>query len=170
MSSLEGVSISNHPLIAHKMTLLRDKNTPSPEFRRLLREITFFLGFEATKDLQLFKHPITTPLGKPFDGVKISHSISIIPILRAGIGMSDGLLDLMPRAVVHHIGMYRNKTSLLPIQYYNKLPKDGASDVAYICDPCIATSNTLSACVNMVKKWVRITSISQNIKIFTNSI
>lgn len=150
---MPGVFLSTHPLIAHKMTLLRDRKTASHDFRRLLREITFYLGFEATRDLKLQSHAISTPLGEPFDGVKLSESISIIPILRAGLGMADGILDLIPRASVHHIGMYRNKTSLLPVQYYNKLPKDHPCDVAFICDPCIATANTLSACVNIVKTW-----------------
>lgn len=153
MEHPKGVHLPTHPLVAHKLTLLRDKSTPSHDFRRILREITLYLGFEASRGLKTIHHPIITPMDKEFEGSKLSESISIIPILRAGLGMSDGLLDLLPRATVHHIGMYRNKNSLMPIQYYNKLPKDHACDIAFICDPCIATANSLSACINLIKKW-----------------
>ena len=153
MEHPKGVNVATHPLVAHKLTLLRDKHTPSHDFRRILREITLYLGFEASRGLKIMKHPITTPMDKDFEGSKLSESISIIPILRAGLGMSDGLLDLIPRATVHHIGMYRNKNSLMPIQYYNKLPKDHACDIAFICDPCVATANSLNACINLIKKW-----------------
>eukprot|EP00595_Chromulina_sp_UTEXLB2642_P003703 CAMPEP_0196763962 /NCGR_PEP_ID=MMETSP1095-20130614/5122_1 /TAXON_ID=96789 ORGANISM="Chromulina nebulosa, Strain UTEXLB2642" /NCGR_SAMPLE_ID=MMETSP1095 /ASSEMBLY_ACC=CAM_ASM_000446 /LENGTH=167 /DNA_ID=CAMNT_0042118345 /DNA_START=103 /DNA_END=602 /DNA_ORIENTATION=+ len=96
---------------------------------------------------------VTTPMNAVFEGVKIADKVTIVPILRAGLGMSDGLLDLMPRAAVHHIGMYRAKESFLPVEYYNRLPRNEACDVAFICDPCIATSNTISAVCSIVKKW-----------------
>lgn len=143
---------SSHPLIAAKMTKLRDVNTPPDEFRRKLREITFYLGFEATRSLNVVNKTIKTPMGD-FDGVKVNDSVSIIPILRAGLSMSDGLLELLPTASVHHIGMYRAKESLLPIQYYNRLPKNHSCDVAYIVDPCIATANTINAVVSILKRW-----------------
>lgn len=153
MADLKGLHVATHPLIAHKMTLLRDKRTASHDFRRLLKEITFYLGFEASRDLTLTPIEVVTPLAVHFHGSKLAQDISIIPILRAGIGMEDGLLELMPRASVHHIGMYRNKSNFMPVQYYNKLPKDHPCDVAFICDPCIATSNSLCACVQIVKQW-----------------
>lgn len=96
---------SSHPLIAAKMTKLRDVNTPPDEFRRKLREITFYLGFEATRSLNVVNKTIKTPMGD-FDGVKVNDSVSIIPILRAGLSMSDGLLELLPTASVHHIGKF----------------------------------------------------------------
>lgn len=145
--------VATHPLISHKMTLLRDKTTPSHEFRRLLREITFYLGYEATRNIQTNKVMIETPLNVPFEGEKLGQSVAVIPILRAGLSMADGMLDLMPTAHVHHIGMYRSKVSHMPVQYFNKLPRDVVCDTAFICDPCIATSNTLHAVVSIIKKW-----------------
>eukprot|EP01031_Cornospumella_fuschlensis_P029322 gene29322-35398_t len=129
--------VATHPLIAHKMTRLRDAKTSSTDFRKLLKEITFYLGYEATRELSLQSDPVTTPMNVPFDGHKLAEDVAIIPVLRAGLSMCDGMLDLMPRAAVHHIGMYRQKDSLLPIQYYNRLPKNEKCDVAFIVDPCI---------------------------------
>jgi len=144
---------ATHPLIAHKMTKLRDRKTTANDFRKVLREITFYLGYEATRDVALSPETITTPMNVEFAGSKVRDSIAIIPILRAGLAMADGMLELMPNAAVHHIGMYRQKDSLLPIQYYNRLPKGEACDVAYIVDPCIATSNTMAAVVSILKRW-----------------
>eukprot|EP00597_Dinobryon_sp_UTEXLB2267_P005992 CAMPEP_0170079638 /NCGR_PEP_ID=MMETSP0019_2-20121128/15963_1 /TAXON_ID=98059 /ORGANISM="Dinobryon sp., Strain UTEXLB2267" /LENGTH=228 /DNA_ID=CAMNT_0010293183 /DNA_START=57 /DNA_END=743 /DNA_ORIENTATION=- len=135
------------------MTVLRDKNTSATDFRKILREITFYLGYEASRDLQLTEEIITTPTNTEFKGSKIGEKIALVPILRAGLSMADGMLELFPRAVVHHIGMYRAKDSLLPIQYYNKLPKLQACDVAYVLDPSIATSNTIIAVVSLLKRW-----------------
>eukprot|EP00341_Mesodinium_pulex_P007402 CAMPEP_0116942070 /NCGR_PEP_ID=MMETSP0467-20121206/34375_1 /TAXON_ID=283647 /ORGANISM="Mesodinium pulex, Strain SPMC105" /LENGTH=215 /DNA_ID=CAMNT_0004624995 /DNA_START=47 /DNA_END=694 /DNA_ORIENTATION=- len=135
------------------MTVLRDANTHPSDFRRVLKEITFYLGYEATRDLKVSNHVITTPMDMPFTGCKVSEKIAIIPILRAGLTMSESMLELMPKAAVHHIGMYRSKSHGIPIQYYNRLPRDQACDVAYIVDPCIASSNTVSAVVSILKKW-----------------
>eukprot|EP01036_Dinobryon_divergens_P032975 gene32975-42669_t len=145
--------IAQHPLLAHKMTILRDRNTSATDFRKLLREITFYLGYEASRELQLMSEVVTTPMNVNFEGSKLSDKIALVPILRAGLSMADGMLELFPRAVVHHLGMYRAKDSLLPIQYYNKLPKHQACDVAYVLDPSIATSNTLIAVVSLLKRW-----------------
>lgn len=139
------VHVATHPLIAHKMTLLRDAKTTGQDFRKLLQEITFYLGYESTQNLEISEKKITTPTGSSCDGSKISQSIAIIPILRAGLGMADTMSDIIPLAAVHHIGMYRTKHSPLPIQYYNRLPRGQACDVAFIMDPCIATSNTINA-------------------------
>jgi uracil phosphoribosyltransferase len=139
------VHVASHPLISHKMTLLRDAKTTGQDFRKLLQEITFFLGYESSQSLEVNEKKITTPTGASCNGSKLNQSISIIPILRAGLGMADTMSDIIPLAAVHHIGMYRTKHSLLPIQYYNRLPKGQASDVAFIMDPCIATSNTINA-------------------------
>jgi uracil phosphoribosyltransferase len=145
--------VATHPLIAHKLTLLRDKDTKPFEFRRLLREITFYLGFEATRNIGTSTHNVTTPMGAEFAGKKIADDVAIIPILRAGLTMADGMLDLIPTAAVHHIGMFRSKISHMPVQYYNRLPHDKACDIAYVVDPCVATSNTLHAVVSILKKW-----------------
>lgn len=145
--------VATHPLIAHKMTRLRNSKTNCSDFRRVLKEITFYLGYEASREVKTVEEVISTPMGVEFAGSKLSDDIAIIPILRAGLSMADGMLELMPRATVHHIGMYRAKDSLLPIQYYNRLPKDKSCDVAYVVDPCIATANTLHAVVSILKKW-----------------
>lgn len=145
--------VADHPIIAQKMTLLRDMNTKSVDFRRLVKEITFYLGYEASRSLKLRDRDVTTPLGMTYNGATISDNVCIIPILRAGLSMSEGMMELLPRAAVHHIGMYRTAGSLLPVQYYNRLPRHHNTDVAIICDPCIATSNTLQAACSIVKRW-----------------
>lgn len=99
------VQLATHPLIQHKLTVLRNSKTSSADFRAILREITFYLGYEATRGLSVSTESVVTPLSLPYDGAKINENIAIIPILRAGLGMSDSLLDLLPKATVHHIGM-----------------------------------------------------------------
>eukprot|EP00599_Poterioochromonas_sp_BG-1_P005205 CAMPEP_0173149724 /NCGR_PEP_ID=MMETSP1105-20130129/10504_1 /TAXON_ID=2985 /ORGANISM="Ochromonas sp., Strain BG-1" /LENGTH=221 /DNA_ID=CAMNT_0014064661 /DNA_START=138 /DNA_END=803 /DNA_ORIENTATION=+ len=135
------------------MTRLRDKKTSTGDFRRILKEVTFYLGYEATRDLKVASEVVSTPMDLEFTGSKLGEKVAIIPILRAGLGMSEGMLELIPQASVHHIGMYRSKDSLLPIQYYNRLPKNAQCDVAYVVDPCIATANTLHAVVQILKRW-----------------
>lgn len=147
------VSVAAHPIVSAKMSALRDRNTKPVDFRRLLKEITFYVGFEATRDLKTATTAVTTPMGVEHSGVTLADNVCIIPILRAGLAMGDGMMELLPDAAVHHIGMYRAKGSLLPIQYYNRLPRDDGCDVAFITDPCIATSNTLQAAVSIVKRW-----------------
>ena len=151
-------TVRNHPVLLKKLTLLRRKATPPREFRTLVKEITFYLAYEATEGLETVATSVDTPLG-PHEGVALSQKICVVPILRAGLGMVEPLLDLLPNADVHHIGMYRNKSSLLPIQYYNKLPRrdpaagGGEGDVAFVLDPMLATAATMSACVAILKQW-----------------
>jgi len=133
--------------------MMRNVNTSTNDFRKLLREITFYLGFEATRTLKNTDNKIKTPMNVEFSGTKIGDKVAIIPILRAGLAMADGMLELMPFAAVHHIGMFRTKESLMPIQYYNRLPRDSECDVAYVVDPCIASSNTIHAVITILKKW-----------------
>jgi uracil phosphoribosyltransferase len=147
------VHTSSHPLIAHKLTRLRNRETKPAEFRALLKEISFYLGYEATSGINSRPQVVTTPMDSEFVGSEISDNIAIIPILRAGLIMGDGVLDLIPSAVVHHIGMFRSKVSNLPVQYYNRLPRDQPCDIAFVVDPCLATSNTLHAVVSICKKW-----------------
>ncbi|CAN0029184.1 unnamed protein product [Ectocarpus fasciculatus] len=151
--SSAAANVSSHPLIGHKMTVLRDATTSPSDFRRVLKEITFYLGYEATRNLKVSTHVINTPMDLPFNGCKVADKVAIVPILRAGLVMSESILELMPKAAVHHIGMFRSKSHNIPIQYYNRLPKNQACDVAYIVDPCIASSNTVSAVVSILKKW-----------------
>jgi len=148
--------VSNHPVLAHKLSILRSSSTSPSAFRQTLREITFHLGYEATSSLSTRDIPITVPGTNHNDhieatGCKISQKIALIPILRSGLGMVDSMLELVGDARVHHIGMYRSK-SLMPVQYYNRLPKKCEVDVAYVLDPLIATSATLISVVGILKK------------------
>ena len=147
-------TVRNHPVLLKKLTLLRRKATPPREFRTLVKEITFYLAYEATEGLETVATSVDTPLG-PHEGVALSQKICVVPILRAGLGMVEPLLDLLPNADVHHIGMYRNRHSLLPIQYYNKLPRQASlcSEVAFVLDPMIAGGATISAVVSILKQW-----------------
>lgn len=148
------VHTAKHPLIAHKITRLRNRDTKPAEFRSLLKEISFYLGYEATANsVNSRELVVTTPMKQNFVGSEISDNIAIIPILRAGLIMGDGVLDLIPSAVVHHIGMFRSKVSNMPVQYYNRLPRNQPCDTAFVVDPCVATSNTLHAVVSICKKW-----------------
>jgi uracil phosphoribosyltransferase len=147
------VHTSSHPLVAHKITRLRNRDTKPAEFRQLLKEISFYLGYEASKTIASRKEVVTTPMNQEYEGSVVSEHIAIIPILRSGLIMGEGVLDLIPTASVHHIGMFRSKLSNLPVQYYNRLPRDQPCDTAFIVDPCVATSNTLHAVVSIVKKW-----------------
>lgn len=145
--------LTTHPLIRHKLTVMRNEKTSPSDYRNLLKEITFYLGYEATRDLNVTVEQIQTPLKMAVEGNKIAESVALIPILRAGLGMCDAMLELLPNASVHHIGMYRSEHSTLPVQYYNKLPKGANCDVAYILDVSINTSHTVGAVCSMVKKW-----------------
>ncbi|GMI14287.1 hypothetical protein TrVE_jg8895 [Triparma verrucosa] len=152
MTTHPNLTISGHPILAHKLSILRSSQTPPSQFRSLLREITYNLGYESTRDLKTKQIPVSTPMEET-EGVKLLDTVALIPIMRAGLSMVDPMLDLIPEADVHHIGMYRSKGSLLPVQYYNKLPRDKSADVAYVLDPMIATSGTICAVLNILKKW-----------------
>merc|ERR1712232_190657 len=141
------VKVSAHPLLAHKMTLLRDCRTPPRDFRQLLREITFHLGYEATSTLLTSaRSDVVSPVGPVLGGsaVKLCESVALVPVLRAGLGMVDAMLELLPNAVVHHLGMFRTHggPNAKPIEYYSRLPKDTVSDLAIVLEPMIATSRT----------------------------
>ena len=117
------IHIMNHPLIAHKISMLRDKDTNVKDFRQLVYEIALLMGYEATKDLPLEEYDVETPLAVA-KGKAIAQKVAIVPILRAGLGMVDGVLDLIPSAKVGHIGLYRDHETLKPVEYYCKLPPD----------------------------------------------
>ena len=147
------VHISKHPVLSHKISVLRSSSTSPGEFRRALREITFHLGYEATSTLTTKPVALNVPLGHDHidsTGNKIAERIAIVPILRSGLGMTESMLELLPNAGVHHIGMYRQ--NLMPVQYYNRLPKKCESDVAYVLDPVMATGNTIMSVEKMLKK------------------
>ena len=147
------VHISMHPVLSHKISILRSSSTSPGEFRRALREITFHLGYEATSTLSTKPVALNVPVGHDHIdaiGNKIAERTAIVPIRRSGLGMTESMLELLPNSHVHHIGMYR--VGLLPVQYYNRLPKKCESDVAYVLDPVMATGNTIMSVVKMLKK------------------
>lgn len=143
---------STHPLVAHKLALLRDKNTEPKQFRELVREIATLLTYEATSDLILYQVKIETPLAIT-TGKVLTEKIGLVPILRAGLGMVEGVWNLMPSAEVWHIGLYRDELTLKPVAYYNKLPVEPTVSVCLILDPMLATGGSAVATVDILKRW-----------------
>lgn len=143
---------SKHPLVKHKLTLMRDISTKSKKFRQLIREITLLLCYEATADLTLAEKTVSTPMGTAV-GQALSEQIGLIPILRAGLGMVDGVWEMMPGAEVWHIGLYRDEATLKPVSYYNKLPTSPSVDVCLVLDPMLATGGSAIATIDILKKW-----------------
>lgn len=142
----------NHPLIQHKLTILRDERTDTKAFRENLNEIAKLMTYEATKNLKLNKVTVTTPLGDA-EGVQLmDKAIGIVPIMRAGMGMLDGILSLIPTAKVGHIGVYRNEETLEPIDYYSKLPLDIAERKVLLLDPMLATGRSVVYAIDYLKK------------------
>jgi uracil phosphoribosyltransferase len=149
---MENVYQSKHPLVKHKLTKLRDKATKPKKFRELIREIAMLLAYEATADLALDDIQVETPMGDA-SGALLREKIGLVPILRAGLGMVDGVWEMMPSAEVWHIGLYRDEETLRPVEYYNKLPVDPTVQVCLILDPMLATGGSASATVDILKKW-----------------
>ena len=142
------VHVANHPLISHKLTVLRDKNTDSPTFRHLVEELVTLLAYEATRDVRVEKVEIVTPV-QPTTGVKLAEPRPVVvPILRAGLGMLEGMTRLMPTAEVGFLGMIRDHDTLQPSTYANRLPDDLTGRQCYILDPMLATGGTLIAAIN----------------------
>jgi uracil phosphoribosyltransferase len=146
------VHVSNHPLIRHKVTKMRDLRTEPKKFRELIREVAIFLAYEATQDLALAETPVTTPLAET-TGYELKDKIGLVPILRAGLGMVEGFWEMMPAAEVWHIGLYRDERTLYPVSYYNKLPVSPTVEVVLILDPMLATGGSATECVSILKKW-----------------
>jgi uracil phosphoribosyltransferase len=149
---MSNVFASQHPLVAHKLSRLREKNTDPKRFRELVREIAALLTYEATADLLTQPKTIETPLTMT-TGADLQEKIGLVPILRAGLGMVEGVWELMPSAEVWHIGLYRDEHSLKPVQYYNKLPVAPTVTVCLILDPMLATGGSAVATVDILKKW-----------------
>jgi uracil phosphoribosyltransferase len=142
----------DHPLVQHKLTLLRKAETPTAEFRRVVREISLLMAYEATRDLALTTQPVETPL-TTFDApVLAGKKVCLVSILRAGNGILDGMLDLIPAARVGHIGLYRDPGTLVPVEYYFKLPEDIGEREAIVVDPMIATGHSATAAVDRLKE------------------
>lgn len=145
------VVVFDHPLIKHKLTFIRDKNTGSKEFRELVTEVSMLMGYEVTRDLSLEEIEIETPLQKMTSHVISGKKVGLIPILRAGLGMVDGMLRLIPTARVGHIGLYRDPDTLKPVEYYCKLPKDIEERELIVLDPMIATGGSATAAIEFLK-------------------
>jgi uracil phosphoribosyltransferase len=144
------VHVADHPLITHKLTVLRDKNTPSPVFRQLVEELVTLLAYEATRDIRVTEVTVETPVTTA-KGVKLSTPRPIIvPILRAGLGMLEGIVKLLPTATVGFLGIKRNEETLVPETYANRLPEDLAGRQVYIIDPMLATGGTLMDSIDYV--------------------
>lgn len=143
---------SSHPLVRHKLTLLRNVSTEPKKFRQLIREIALLMTYEATSDLTLSDTVVETPMGEA-PGFELKEKIGLMPILRAGLGMVDGIWELMPGAEVWHIGLYRDEETLRPVFYYNKLPTAPTVQLCLVLDPMLATGGSAVAAVDMLKKW-----------------
>lgn len=149
---MSNVYESKHPLVAHKLARLRDKKTEPKKFRELTREIAGLLAYEATADLATSPVEIETPLAK-MTAQQLQEKIGLVPILRAGLGMVEGIWELMPSAEVWHIGLYRDEKTLKPVEYYNKLPTEPTVSVCLILDPMLATGGSAVATTDVLKKW-----------------
>ena len=143
---------SKHPLVRHKLSLLRDKNTDPKLFRELVGEITALMTYEATEDLALVDVNVDTPLVN-INCKKVVEKIGLVPILRAGLGMVEGIWKLLPQAEVWHIGLYRDEETLKPIEYYNKLPVSPTVDLVLVVDPMLATGGSATTTIDILKKW-----------------
>lgn len=149
---MSNIHISNHPLVKHKLTRLRDVQTEPKKFRELVREIASLICYEATADLATTPRRVQTPLAEA-DGFEMQDKIGLVPILRAGLGMVEGVWELLPGSEVWHIGLYRDEKTLKPVQYYNKLPVAPTVSVCLILDPMLATGGSASATVDILKQW-----------------
>lgn len=145
------VKIIDHPLIQHKLTLIRDVNTGTKEFRELLEEISMLMAFEITRDLPLEETEIETPVAKCKSKILAGKKLGVIPILRAGLGMVNGVVRLIPAAKVGHVGLYRDPETLQPVEYYCKLPTDVAERDFIVIDPMLATGGSSASAIEMLK-------------------
>ncbi len=148
---MQNVFVFDHPLIQHKVSLLRDKNTNTKEFRELVSEIAMLMGYEVTRNLPLKEVEIETPIGIAKTNIISGKKLGIVPILRAGLGMVDGMLKLVPMAKVGHIGLYRDPETLQPVEYYCKLPVDAQEREIVVVDPMLATGGSASAAIQFIK-------------------
>lgn len=146
------VHISTHPLVRHKMALLRDQRTDPKKFRELLGEIAILIAYEATADLATKEVTVMTPLGAA-SGYRLRERVGLVPILRAGLGMVEGIWNMMPSAEVWHIGLLRDEQTLEPVEYYSRLPVSPTVDVCLILDPMLATGGSAVAAVDILKRW-----------------
>lgn len=143
--------VSQHPLVKHKLSVLRDVNTDHRAFRGLMRELALLLCYEATQDLDLTPYAVQTPMAEAV-GYKAAE-IGLVPVLRAGLGLVDGVMELLPSVQVWHIGLYRDEKTLRPVEYYNRLPNTPTIQMCLLLDPMLATGGSAVATIDILKKW-----------------
>ncbi|MEW5992443.1 MAG: uracil phosphoribosyltransferase [Chloroflexota bacterium] len=144
--------VSQHPAVLHKLAILRDETTEPKKFREVVRELSWLLGYEALADARVRPLQVTTPL-ETMEGAELADRIGLVPILRAGLGMVDAMLELMPTAQVWHLGLFRDERTLRPVEYYNKLPDSATVDLCLILDPMLATGGSAIAAIDVLKRW-----------------
>ena len=149
---MNNLYMSNHPLILHKVTLLRDVRTEPKKFRELVRELAILLAYEATSDLKLSPENVITPMGAA-TGRRLQQKIGLVPILRAGLGLVEGIWEMMPHAEVWHMGFYHDERTLKPVAYYNRLPVGATVQICLVLDPMLATGGSAVATIDILKKW-----------------
>jgi uracil phosphoribosyltransferase len=146
------VHVSQHPAVRHKLGILRDEKTEPKKFREVVRELSWLLGYEALADARMQALDVRTPI-ETMAGEELADRIGLIPILRAGLGMVDAMLELMPTAQVWHLGLFRDERTLRPVEYYNKLPDSATVDLCLILDPMLATGGSATAAIEVLKRW-----------------
>lgn len=143
---------SSHPLVKHKLTILRNKETKPKKFRELIREISILLAYETTQDLAITSTLVETPMGTA-SGAVLQEKIGLVPILRAALGMVEGVWEMMPGSEVWHIGLFRDERTLKPVEYYNKLPISPTVQLCIVLDPMLATGGSATATIDILKRW-----------------
>ena len=152
MSMPPTLHVSTHPAVQHKLAVLRDEHTEPKKFREVVRELSWLLGYEALADARLRPRTIQTPL-EEMEAAELGDRIGLVPILRAGLGMVDAMLELMPTAEVWHLGLFRDERTLRPVEYYNRLPDSASVDLCLILDPMLATGGSATAAIEVLKRW-----------------
>jgi uracil phosphoribosyltransferase len=152
LSTSSTLHVSQHPAVLHKLAILRDERTEPKKFREVVRELSWLLGYEALADARVRSLTIRTPMEK-MEANELEDRIGLVPILRAGLGMVDAMLELMPTAQVWHLGLFRDERTLRPVEYYNRLPDSATVDLCLILDPMLATGGSATAAIEVLKRW-----------------
>jgi uracil phosphoribosyltransferase len=152
VSEPTNLHVSTHPAVLHKLAVLRDTATEPKKFREVVRELSWLLGYEALADARVRPLSVRTPL-ETMEGRELADRIGLVPILRAGLGMVDAMLELMPTAQVWHLGLFRDERTLRPVEYYNRLPDSATVDLCLILDPMLATGGSATAAIEVLKRW-----------------
>jgi uracil phosphoribosyltransferase len=158
LSTPPSLHISRHPAVLHKLAILRSEATEPKKFREVVRELSWLLGYEALADARVRPLAVRTPIEET-EAHELGERIGLVPILRAGLGMVDAMLELMPTAQVWHLGLFRDERTLRPVEYYNKLPDSASVDLCLILDPMLATGGSATAAIEVLKRWGAVTPV-----------